>query len=97
MPVSYSIRGRSQHAATLSKNVSAGGLGLLSDEFVAPRTLLNLQFSVLQKFFSIYARTKWISSVPSSEKYYFGLEFLELQPKDQEYLSDYVKLQEGSI
>jgi c-di-GMP-binding flagellar brake protein YcgR len=97
VPVAYSIRGRSQHLATLSRNISTGGLGLSSDEFLPPDTLLNLEFSVLHKFFSLYARTKWISSVPSSDKYYFGLEFLETQSKDRKYISDYVELQEGKL
>lgn len=98
VPVSYSIRGRSsRHLGTLSNNISAGGMGLLTEEFLAPQTLLNLEFSVLRKFFTLYARTKWIATVPSSDKYHFGLEFLEVQPKDQECISDYVKLQLGYL
>ena len=72
-------------------------MGLVTDRFLAPDTLLNLEFSVLQKFFSVYAKTKWISSVPSSDNYHFGLEFLEVQPKDREHISDYVKMQKDYL
>jgi c-di-GMP-binding flagellar brake protein YcgR len=97
VPVSYRVRGKTQQLATLSRNVSAGGMGLVTDQFLAPDTLLNLEFSVLRKFFSLYARTKWIASLPSSDNYQFGLEFLEVQPKDREHISDYVKMQEHSL
>ena len=97
IPVSYRIRGRTQQLATLSRNIGVGGMGLFTDQFLAPDTLLNLEFSVLRKFFSVYARTRWIASIPSSDNYQFGLEFLEVQPKDSEYISDYVKMQEHNL
>ena len=72
-------------------------MGLVTDQFLAADSLLNLEFSVLRRFFSIYAKTKWIASVPSSDNYHFGLEFLEAQSKDREYISDYVKMQEDNL
>ncbi len=97
VPVSFRIRGKSQQLATLSRNISEGGMGLLTDQFLAPDTFLNLEFSVLRRFFSLYAKTKWITSVPGSDSYHFGLEFLEVQPNDREYIFDYVKVQEANL
>jgi c-di-GMP-binding flagellar brake protein YcgR len=97
VPVAYRIRGTVQHLATLSRNIGEGGMGVLTNQFLAPNTLLNLEFTVLQKFFSVYARTKWIASVPSSDNYHFGLEFLEIPPKDKEYIFDYVKMQGDNL
>lgn len=92
IPVSFHIRGTSQQLATLSRNISEGGMGLSTDQFLAPESLISLEFSLLQRFFTLYARTKWIASVPSSENYHFGLEFLEIQPEDREDISDFIKL-----
>ena len=97
VPVTFRIRGKPKHLATLSRNISEGGMGLFTDQFLAPDTLLNLEFSVLRRFFSLYAKTKWIASVPGSDRYHFGLEFLEVQPKDKEHIFDYVKMQEVNL
>jgi len=97
VPVSFRIRGRTQQLATLSRNISAGGMGLLTSQFLSTDTLLNLEFSLLHKFFSVYAKTKWITSLPSSDNYHFGLEFLELPDKDRQHFAEYVKMQEDSL
>ena len=92
VPLSYHIRGTTDYLGTLTKNISLGGMGFTSNKFSAPNTLLNLEFNILQRFFSVMAQVRWITSLPSSDNYHLGIEFLEIQPQDKRYLLEYIDI-----
>lgn len=71
-------------AGTLSEDLSGGGIRLLSDEFLPPRTKLLLDFSIGTTLTQIktVAEIRWIMQKPLYDKYVAGLQFIEI-PEDQ--------------
>lgn len=93
----YQIRGTPEFNNTVSDNISLGGIGFINDRFIAPKTLVMLEINVLSRVLRPVGKIAWASSLPRSNKYRIGTEFLELDPKERNYLTDYVDMQMGRL
>ncbi|MCU0652109.1 MAG: PilZ domain-containing protein [Candidatus Omnitrophica bacterium] len=96
-PLRIQARGSSDFSNTLTNNISLGGLGFSSERFIAPNTLLMLQFNLLSRVLSPLAKVAWVNSVPRADKYSCGVEFMEFDNSEKKYLRDYLDMKSGKL
>lgn len=96
-PLRYQVRGRPESKNTLIENISAGGLSFLSETFMPRETRLMLEFGVLSRVLRPIGRIAWTSPVGHSDQNRLGVEFIELESQERNYLQDYVKLRRDEL
>lgn len=86
LPVRYQIMCTENFANTLTCDISAGGLRVLTEEFIAPETKLVLEINFVNSSHVINTSGKviWSQSVPHTDRYESGISFLEMTQNDQE-------------
>jgi hypothetical protein len=92
----YQVRGLSETNNTISDDLSANGVSFSSNGFISPGTAVMLEINLLSRVLRPIGRIAWSTPFPHSDRYKSGAEFLELDQKDKDYLSDYIELQRGS-
>ena len=95
--VRYQIRGKPVYSHTISDNISCGGMSFSNGRFLAPDTLLMLEVNVLSRVLKPVAKVRWANSVAHTDRYKYGVEFLEMDSEDKKYLSDYIDMQSGRL
>jgi c-di-GMP-binding flagellar brake protein YcgR len=96
-PLFLKIRGTQKFDNTLSEDISEGGLCCTSDAFIPPKTNLMLEFNVLAKTFSPIGRVAWANSLPHTNKYKLGIEFISMDMESRRYLNNYIGLRLGTL
>lgn len=96
-PLRYQIRGLSEFHNTLSNDISLGGVSFNNSRFIASNTAVALEINVLSRSLRPIGRVAWSSPLPHSDRYHLGIEFLEFDPKEKNYLSDYIDMQRGKL
>ena len=96
-PLLYKIRGLPQANNALCEDISLGGISFINNGFMAPSTLVSLGISVLSRTLRPSARIAWSQPLPHSDRYRVGVEFLELDLGEKNYLSDYIDMQRHTI
>jgi len=96
-PVRFQIRGKPESNNAITDNVSTGGLCFNNDKFISPDTLLMLEFNVLSRFLNPIGRVAWVNSLPRSERFKLGVEFVEFDTNSRNFLNDYVNLQSEKL
>ena len=92
IPLHYQVRGTSKFNNTIINDISLGGLGFTNNEFIASNTALALELDILFRVLRPIGRVAWSSPLPHSDRSRLGVEFLELDPRDKNYLSDYIDM-----
>lgn len=88
----YNVRGKRDFNNTLTDDISLGGANFTTDKFLAPDTLLMTRINVLARTLAPIARVAWVNALPHTNRYKFGVEFIEVDPGDKKYLSDYLQM-----
>lgn len=96
-PVRYQIRGSPELRHTLVDNISVGGLSFVNTGFIRPSTKLNIEINILSRVLNSTGRVSWASPLPHSDRYKLGIEFVELDPVQRQYLSDYIDIERGNL
>jgi len=91
-PLRYQVRGENLTENFLTDDVSARGIGFTSNKFIAPRTIVMLEFSVLSRAIRPVGRVSWSETLPHSDRFRAGVEFIEIDPGERNFLSDYVNI-----
>ena len=89
----YQVRGGETYNNAVCDNISAGGMSFMSERFIPRFTPLMLEVNILSKVLNPVGKVTWATSLPHSDKYRLGVEFVEMDPKEKEFISDYVDLQ----
>jgi len=92
-PLRYQVRGNPQFDNAVSDNISSGGLSFTSHSFMAPNTMLLLEFNVLSRVLRTIARVAWTAPLPHSYRNRLGVEFIEASTEDKQFLASYVDMQ----
>lgn len=68
----------------LTKDVSAGGVKILTDTLLPINTLLKIEFPLARahKLVSVIGKVKWVKSLYNKELFEMGLEFVDTSPED---------------
>lgn len=92
LPVRYRIRGSPAFENALVGDISAGGLSFTGNGFLAPATTLNLEINVYSRLIEPVGKIAWAKPLPHSNRYLMGVEFVELNLTDRNYLDDYIRI-----
>lgn len=94
-PIRYQIRGDSQFDSSFSENISRGGLGCICNKFIAPATAVMLEINILSRILRPIGKIIWSSPLPHSDRNRLGIEFLEFDHNEKNYLTNYIDMQMG--
>jgi len=91
MPVRFQLKGfSSKFGHTLSKDISEGGMRLVLNEFLPPKTEVLIEAIVLGKIISTLAKVVWSQRISHSDSYQTGLKFLEMDRTAREKFREYI-------
>ena len=96
-PLVYQVRGAPEAYNTVSDNISLGGLGFIHHNFIPLKTTLMLKVNVLSRILSPAGRIVSAMPLAHSNRYRLGVEFLELDTQEKNYLGDYIAMQTGKL
>jgi len=91
-PIRYRIRRGGFFASALTENLSLSGARLNADRFFPQGLNLNLELNILSKIINPVGRVVWSQPLPHSNRYKMGIQFIEINPQDKNYLTDYVNM-----
>lgn len=91
-PLRYQIRGESRPENILTDNLSAHGIAFTSDKFIAPKTVVMLEFNVLSRTLRPIGKVVWSHTLSHSDRFRSGIEFLEIEPGERNYILDYLNM-----
>ena len=92
-PLRFRARGEQKVRSAVSADISLGGTSFLNDGFIIPETIVALEINLLSKVVYPIARIVQSWHLTHSDRYRIGVEFLELNALDRNYLSDYIDMQ----
>jgi len=93
----YQIRGTASFSNAICDDISLVGIGFVNKEFLIPETLVSLEMSVMSKVLRAVGKIAWSHPLPHSNRFRVGIQFLEFDPTDKNYLWDYIKMQLGQL
>jgi hypothetical protein len=91
-PIRYRIRRGGFFASALTENLSLSGTRLNADRFFPQGLNLNLELNILSKIINPVGKVVWSQPLPHSNRYKMGIQFIEINPQDKNYLTDYVNM-----
>jgi hypothetical protein len=91
-PISYQIRGTHDIDHIQTNDISLGGVGFTSERFIPPLTAMNLEINVASR--TLRPIGKVMRSMPSShsDRFITGISFIEFEPDEKKYLSDFITM-----
>lgn len=90
----YHVRGAaSEFFNAVSNNISTSGINFNANGYIAPQTPLMLEIDVLSRVLHPIGRVAWCQALPHSYRNSLGVEFLEMDPLEKNYLEDYINMQ----
>ncbi len=75
-PVECDILPRGGYFYTVSKDLSLGGLKIISNKFLPRNDAFKITINLIEKVVSLKARVAWCNETRASDTYYAGLEFI---------------------
>lgn len=91
--INYQIRGKPIFDSAITKDISCGGLRFTNDRFVPTATPIMLEINVLNRVLRPIGRVAWSTPLPHSNRIQTGVEFVEFNLLERNYLKDFVKMQ----
>ena len=91
-PLRFQIKSSHHFAATLSRDISMGGMRVLSDDFLPLGTSLVLEVTMgdTPRIVNAVAEVVWAQRMPHAERYQLGLRFSELDESYHQEINEYV-------
>ncbi|MCF7874067.1 MAG: PilZ domain-containing protein [Candidatus Omnitrophica bacterium] len=77
-PAEYQPMNSSQHSYTVTKDLSLGGVKIVSDDFVAKGQTLKLKINLIKQIFNFKTKVAWCNRKRFSDRYHLGCEFVEV-------------------
>ncbi len=96
-PLRYKIRGMPECNSAVSDDISLGGIGFVNHCFIPPQISVGLEINILSKIISPIGRIAWSHPLPHSDRYRVGIEFLEFDPREKNFLADYMDMQRNKF
>jgi len=75
---------------TVFKDISKGGVKVISNEFLKLNKQLKFEINLIDKFIQGKGRVAWCNSQPYSDRYTAGIEFTEISRKSEKELSGFL-------
>lgn len=91
--IHYQLRGKPDFENALSNDISCGGLRFTSERFIPNSTAVMLEINVLNRVLRPIGRVVWSTPLPHSNRNQLGIEFVEFNIVEKNYLKDFVNMQ----
>jgi c-di-GMP-binding flagellar brake protein YcgR len=94
IPVNYRLKMQNKIKATLSRDISEGGIRLWIEGYIPINAnfLLEMNLPKIYKMIRLVARVAWVLRIPHSDRYQLGLEFIEINQAHKKDLTEYIKM-----
>jgi c-di-GMP-binding flagellar brake protein YcgR len=89
-PVEYKHGALKDYAYTVSKDLSVGGVKILSDSFIPKNNLLKVNINIIDKVLQMDAKTVWCSREKTFKRYSVGLRFIDTTELSKKALSRFL-------
>jgi len=93
-PVRFQVRGKPEYNNTLCNDISAGGIRLTSSKFIPASEVLMLEISLLERVLKPIGKVVWLSALPHSDSAQMGIQFVEFDSNEKNYLADFIEMQQ---
>jgi len=74
----------------VSKDLSTGGIKIVSDDFMTPGSDVNVNINFIDKIVNSKTTVAWCNKEKFGERYATGLSFTEISTTDQKYISNFL-------
>ncbi|MFA6357254.1 MAG: PilZ domain-containing protein [Candidatus Omnitrophota bacterium] len=91
--ISYQIRGKPDFNSVLSQDISCGGLRFNNDSFIPTSTPVMLEINILDRILRPVGKVAWSTPLAHSSRSQVGIEFVEFNVIEKNYLKEFVNLQ----
>ena len=95
--IHYRFRGKPDFDIGISKDISCGGLRIANEEYIPTSTLLMLEINVLNRVLRPVGRVAWSMPLAHSNRNQTGIEFVEFNRVEQNYLKDFIDMQKELV
>jgi c-di-GMP-binding flagellar brake protein YcgR len=96
-PLRCQIRGVAESNNAVMEDIGIGGIRFINDKFIPTDTYVNLELNILSKVIATTGKIVRVNSLPYSHKFELGIEFLEFDPLQKKYLTDYMSMRLGKL
>ncbi len=93
--IRYQLRGKQDFDNAISNNISSGGVRFTNQKFIPASTLLMLEINVGNRVLRPIGRVAWSNSLAHTDRNQMGIEFVEFNNLERDYLNDFIKMQVG--
>jgi hypothetical protein len=91
--VRYQFRGKPDFDSGISRDISCGGLRLTNEQFIPTSTLVMLEINVLNRILRPVGKVAWSMPLAHSNRNQTGIEFVEFNTIERNYLKDFIDMQ----
>jgi|WetSurMetagenome_2_1015567.scaffolds.fasta_scaffold516349_1 hypothetical protein len=91
-PLRYQIRGNSVVNNAVGDNISLGGMAFINECSIPRFSTVMLEFNILSQRIQPVGQVIRATPLPHSDRYQLGIEFVEIDPNQKNYLEKYLKM-----
>ncbi|MFA5118242.1 MAG: PilZ domain-containing protein [Candidatus Omnitrophota bacterium] len=91
-PLRYQIRGNSVVNNAVGDNISLGGMAFINETGLPRSSTVMLEFNILSQIIKPVGQVIRATPLPHSDRYRLGIEFIEMDPNQKNYLEKYLKM-----
>jgi len=91
-PLHCQLRGTGLFKDAVCNDISVGGVSFLNEGYIPPSTQVGIEIGIFSRIIKAIGKIAWSMPLPHSNRYRIGIEFLELDQPDKNFLSDYIDM-----
>jgi hypothetical protein len=91
--IHYQLRGKPDFDSGACRDISCGGIKLINERFIPVSTLMMLEINVLNRVLHPVGRVAWSMPLSHSNRNQTGIEFVEFDSLERNYLKDFIQMQ----
>lgn len=81
---------RKNYFCTVSKDLSTGGVRVVSDKFFPKNEQIKININLINKMVNLKAKVVWCNEVKASDNYLCGLEFIEISKVNRNEIANFL-------
>jgi len=85
-PIGCQIQGAKKPFYTVFKDISQGGVKVITDNFMKKDSRIKLEINLIDKIIRGIGKVAWCRQKPYSDAYIAGIEFMEITPAGNQAL-----------
>ena len=89
-PVACGLLPQRNYFYTVCKDLSSGGIRLISDDFMPRGNFLRINLNLIDRVIDLRAKVVWCNKQRYADRYYVGLEFTEVNKTNKTYLKGFL-------